>query len=267
MADIMKGITGGITGGATGGPVGAILGGIGGLFGGGGNESSQTQNSSSTSTTGVNARDWTGQEQGALDNAFGSMANANMTPEQAAAMEHDIYGNLFGAGKQQIDNTYNQGAAQNYSQAARRGGGNTSRTGELDRTNLKSKANDTANLSAQSQLQAQQMRQQEEANMRANSQVALQQLNSLWQNRLASSSVTTTTDSVGGGSYSGPDTFYQDAASSLGGVAADGGFDGVNDWMSGLFGGGDSGSNVTQGYGVGPYSGVGDMLSGVIEGM
>jgi hypothetical protein len=173
-----------------------------------------------------------------VNNAFTSMGQANMSPEEAQQLEAQIFASLFNPASQELSNQYNTLSGQNYSNAARRGAANTSRTVGQDRATTSAQATDQANLQAQAQLQAMQVRMQEQENRRQAAQAALNQVNSMWQNRLARSGVATT--GSGQGATSTPNTTASTIFGSLGASAANGQLDGVNNWVSNLFGGGGS---------------------------
>lgn len=191
----------GVTGLATGGVGGAVLGLAGDLLGGAGGGAKQSTSTGATGTTTQQTmlRDWTAQEQSLYDQAAAGLAASGqqMTPEAAAQIRERIYQANFLPQQQAIQEGLATAGANRYSQAARRGAGQSSATvagsatDEARAAREVGLASQNATIAAENQVLAQQQMQQQAA------QSYVQTMNALWDQRLRGSKIVSTNASTG----------------------------------------------------------------------
>lgn len=197
----LGGLIKGAVGLATGGVGGAVLGLAGDLLGGagGGGSQSGSQSGSSTSTQQMQLRDWSAQEQSLYNQAAAGLAASGqpMTPEAEAAIRKRIYDANFQPQQQAIQEGLATAGANRYSQAARRGAGQSSATVAGSATDDARAARElglasqNATISAENQVLAQQ-----QAQIQA-SQSYVQTMNALWDQRTKGSKIVTSNSSTG----------------------------------------------------------------------
>lgn len=188
---------------ATGGVGNAVLGVAGDLLAGGGGGQKQSGSSSTgasgTSTQQTMLRDWSPEERAVYEQAMAGMAASGqpMTPAAEAEIRKRIYDANFLPAQQAIQQNLATGAAQNYSLAARRGGGQTSAVQGQGATDvatagrLTGEASQNATIAAENQLLAEKQMQMQ------NTQNYLSQINAMWDARLKGSKVVTSNSSSG----------------------------------------------------------------------
>ncbi len=196
----LGGLIKGAVGLATGGVGGAVLGLAGDLLGGagGGGSQSGSQSGSSTSTQQMQLRDWSAQEQSLYNQAAAGLAASGqpMTPEAEAAIRKRIYDANFQPQQQAIQEGLATAGANRYSQAARRGAGQSSATVAGSATDDARAAREVglasqnATISAENQVLAQQ-----QAQIQA-SQSYVQTMNALWDQRTKGSKIVTSNTST-----------------------------------------------------------------------
>lgn len=204
----LGGLIKGAVGLATGGTGGAILGLAGDLLGGAGGGQKQTgaTSSSGMTTQQTMLRDWTGKEQALYDQAAAGLAAAGqpMTPEAAAQIRERIYQANFLPQQDAIKEGLATAGATRYSQAARRGAGQSSATVAGSATDDARAARElglasqNATIAAENQALAQQ-----QMNIAA-SQSYVQTMNALWDQRLKGSKIVTSNTSSGTSSAESP---------------------------------------------------------------
>ncbi|MBM3495940.1 MAG: hypothetical protein FJX72_16695 [Armatimonadetes bacterium] len=221
LKGVVKGVTG-LAGLATGGVGSTILGIAGdvlsGAGGGGKQKTSSSTGTSGTTTQQTMLRDWTATEQGLYDQAAAGLAAAGqpMTPEAAAAIRERIYQANFLPQRQAIEEGLATAGANRYSQAARRGAGQSSATvagsatDEARAARELGLASQNATIAAENQVLAQQ-----QAAIAA-SQSYVQTMNALWDQRLKGSKIVQSSTSSG---HSSSET-RQPGGGLLGGIGA-----------------------------------------------
>ena len=197
----LGGLIKGAVGLATGGVGGAVMGLAGDLLGGagGGAKQSGSQSQSGTSTQQMQLRDWSSQEQALYNQAAAGLAASGqpMTPAAEAAIRKRIYDANFLPQQQAIQEGLATAGANRYSQAARRGAGQSSATVAGSATDDARAARElglasqNATISAENQLLAQQQQQIQA------SQSYIQTMNALWDQRTKGSKIVQTTSSSG----------------------------------------------------------------------
>ena len=219
MSKTGRTVGGALSGFAMGGPVGAVAGGLAGLFSGGGDTS--VQESRTTSTEQMNLRKWTGQEQGAVNQAFESLglAGAPMSPEERADMEQKIYDAIYNQSSSKIQEGFASAEAGQYAAARRRGGGNTSASADQQVLNKASLGRELGFASDRATLGAREGYLAESADRRQTGLAELQKLSELYRMRESGSKITRTSHTTG--SYQSPDTFWQSAALGVGDALRD----------------------------------------------
>jgi hypothetical protein len=203
----LGGLIKGAVGLATGGVGSAVLGLAGDLLGGAGGGQSQTgsQSGGGTSTQQTQMRDWSATEESLYNQAAAGLAASGqpMTPAAEAAIRKRIYDANFLPQKQAIEDGLATAGANNYSQAARRGAGQSSATVAGSATDAARAAREVglasqnATISAENQVLAQQ--QQVQA-----SQSYVQTMNALWDQRTKGSKIVTTNSSNASSSQQSP---------------------------------------------------------------
>jgi hypothetical protein len=196
----LGGLIKGAVGLATGGVGSAVLGLAGDLLGGAGGGQSQTasQSGSSTSTQETQLRDFSAKEQSLYNQAAAGLAASGqpMTPAAEAAIRKRIYDANFLPQQQAIENGLATAGANRYSQAARRGAGQSSATVAGSATDAAVAAREVglasqnATIAAETQLQA--------------SQSYIQTMNALWDQRTKGSKIVTTNSSNASSSQQSP---------------------------------------------------------------
>lgn len=199
----LGGLIKGAVGLATGGVGGAVLGLAGDLLGGAGGGSSSkgvsSSGSTNTQTQQTQLRDWTQTEQSLYDQAAAGLAASGqpMTPEAAAAIRERIQQANFLPQKQAIEEGLATAGATRYSQAARRGAGQSSATVAGSATDDARAARElglaaqNATIAAENQVLAQQQMQLQA------SQNYIQTMNALWDQRTKGSKIVQTSSSEG----------------------------------------------------------------------
>lgn len=204
----LGGLIKGAVGLATGGVGGAVLGLAGDLLGGagGGAKQSGSQSQFGASSQQMQLRDWSSQEQALYNQAAAGLAASGqpMTPAAEAAIRKRIYDANFLPQKQAIEEGLATAGANRYSQAARRGAGQSSATvagsatDEARAARELGLASQNATISAENQVMAQQQMQQQA------SQSYIQTMNALWDQRTKGSKIVTSNSSTGSASEQSP---------------------------------------------------------------
>jgi hypothetical protein len=204
----LGGLIKGAVGLATGGVGSAVLGLAGDLLGGAGGGQSQTasQSSGGSSTQQMQLRDFTATEESLYNQAAAGLAASGqpMTPAAEAAIRKRIYDANFLPQQQAIENGLATAGANRYSQAARRGAGQSSATVAGSATDAAVAAREVglasqnATIAAENQLLAQQ-----QAQLQA-SQSYIQTMNALWDQRTKGSKIVTTNSSNASSSQQSP---------------------------------------------------------------
>lgn len=204
----LGGLIKGAVGLATGGVGGAVMGLAGDLLGGagGGSQQSGSQSQSGTSTQQMQLRDWSGKEEALYNQAAAGLAASGqpMTPAAEAAIRKRIYDANFLPQQDAIQEGLATAGANRYSQAARRGAGQSSATVAGSATDDARAARElglasqNATIAAENQVMAQQQQQ-----MQA-SQNYIQTMNALWDQRTKGSKIVTSNSSTSSASEQSP---------------------------------------------------------------
>jgi hypothetical protein len=219
----LSGLVGGVTGFLTGGPVGAAVGAVSGFASGGGDKSTGSSSSSSSTSQQTELRPFSAQEQTLYDSAMSSAQAAGkpMTELEKTQLRERIFNASYQPQAQAITQSYQTAGAQNYANAARRGGAFNSSTKDREDLNAASQARDLGSAANTATLNAEQMLLQEQENRRLAVASANDTLNSLWDARLKGSKIVNTSSGRGKTETKSPDTFWQTAASGIGQALTD----------------------------------------------
>lgn len=223
FGSLLKGVAGAATGFLSGGPAGAVAGGIAGLASGGGGTTSSGSTANNSTMQYTELRPFTAQEQSLYDQAVANIQSAGkpLTDLEKQQLRERIFQASYQPQATAINQSFNTAQAQGYANAARRGAGFNSATNEASGTREAQRASTLGQAANQATLNAEQMIAQEQEQRRLATASALDQLNTVWNQRLAGSKIINTGSSRSTGTSTQPDSFWQTAAAGVGAALTD----------------------------------------------
>ncbi len=222
FGSLIKGVAGAATGFLSGGPVGAVAGGIAGLASSG-DSSSASGSGTSSSSQYTELRPFTPQEQSLYDQAVANIQSAGkpLTDLEKQQLRERIFNASYQPQATAINQSYDTAQAQGYANAARRGAGFNSATNEASGTREAARAQTLGQAANQATLNAEQMIAQEQEQRRLAAASALDQLNTVWNQRLSGSKIINTGSTSSSQTNTGADSFWQTVASGVGQAITD----------------------------------------------
>lgn len=223
FGSLLKGVTGAATGLLSGGPVGAIAGGIAGLASGGGGTTSSSGSGTTASSQYTELRPFTAAEQSMYDQAVANIQSSGkpLTDLEKQQLRERIFQASYQPQATAINQSFDTAQAQGYANAARRGAGFNSATNEASATREASRAQTLGQAANQATLNAEQMIAQEQEQRRLAVASALDQLNTVWNQRLSGSKIVNTGSTSQTQNTTQPDSFWQTAAGAVGQAITD----------------------------------------------